>query len=75
MAAVGARKAVERKPLSQMTTPTRTMLSRCGDADVAALIRRRAEQSMVFHVAVWQIRTRTHRRVWNATVRDLRACD
>ena len=72
LSAVAARKVLERRPLSQLATPTRTMLARCGDDEVAALIKRRAEQAMVFHISVWHMRTKDHRRIWNATVRRRR---
>ncbi len=44
LAAIAARKVLERRALSALVTPTRTMLSRCGDEEVTAMIRRRAEQ-------------------------------
>jgi hypothetical protein len=69
LAAIGARKVLERRPLNQLALPTRTMLSRCGEPEVSALIRRFAEEAFVFHMSVWIARTKLHRRRMLAVVR------
>ncbi len=69
IAAIAARKLLERRPLSELALPTRTMLARCGDPEITELVRRRAEQAFVFHMSIWIARTKVHRRRMLAVVR------
>ena len=68
LSAIAARKVLERRPLAQLALPTRTMLSRCGDDEVARMIRFQSEQAFAFHMAVWISRTKVHRRRLRAVV-------